>query len=182
VRQISRDTLRQLGDTMVIHIFLSNKEQNKTKTLTDKDVYQRVKDEYGWDQASVVKDQIMNISGTAKNGVDELKEKRGLMTKGIKGLPDVKPQSLLMKGARYFGPLGEGYSAYTTIDNIDKTYNKVQNQQKLVKQCFENEKNKYNGDMKRCITLQKNTIINFEHNLFESVGYGALSSKSRGTK
>ena len=181
VRQVSREAVRELMGAMVINIFLSNKEANATKALTDKEVYQRVKDEYGWDQASAVKDEILNVSGIAKDGIDELKDKRELLTKGIKGLPDVKPQSILMKGAKYLGPIGELISTKDTIGKIEDAYSKQKYQQKLVEQCWKDAKNtksKHFDDFGRCINLQKNTLINLEENMFNAVGYDAVSPKN----
>jgi hypothetical protein len=37
---------------------------------------------------------------------------------------------------------------------------------------------KYNGDFKRCITMQQNTLINFEENLYKAVGLDAVSPKN----
>jgi len=79
-------------------------------------VYQQVKDSYGWNQASAVKDQILATSDVAKSGVDELKDKREVLTKGIKSLPEVKPQTILIKVgagiATLAGTIFEAYGAY----------------------------------------------------------------------
>ena len=133
VRQIDRKDLEALGETIkdaevegikktIINIFLGNKDDNKTKLLTDTEVYQKIKDKYGWDQASAVKDEILNVSGIAKDGVDELKDKRELLSKGIKSLPEVKPQTILVKMganvAAHAGTILEAYSAYGTMKKV----------------------------------------------------------------
>jgi hypothetical protein len=100
------------------------------------------------------------------------------MTKGIKGLPEVEPQSLLMKGAKFLGPLGEVVDGYDKMDKVKSANKKFESQLKVISQCFENEKNKYNGDFKRCITMQQNTLINFEENLHKAVGLDAISPKN----
>ena len=181
VRQVSREAVRELMGAMVINIFLSNKEANATKALTDKEVYQRVKDEYGWDQASAVKDEILNVSGIAKDGVDELKDKRELLTKGIKGLPDVKPQTIRQKftsaGSKLLGPISEILDTKEKLDGVSIAQNNFKKSQKDYEQCMKDYKNfesKHFGDMARCITIEKNMVIRFRKDLFKAGGHETL--------
>jgi len=179
VRQISREDLQEIGDAiakkMVINIFLGNKEQNKTKPITDADVYQQVKDSYGWDQASTIKDQILAISDVAKSGVDELKDKRELLTKGIKSL---KPQNLLIKAATNVIP---AYQALQAIDKMKKVSQELDKKQENYEQCMKDYKDfnsKHFGDMKRCIVIQENMMIHLQSGAFDAAGYEALDPKN----
>jgi len=123
-------------------------------------VYQQVKDSYGWDQASAVKDQILATSDVAKSGVDELKDKREVLTKGIKSLPEVKPQTILIKVgagiATHAGTIFEAYGAYEDIKDIKELDNKLS--------VLASESKKLNCEqpseinMQRCINLGKKQL------------------------
>jgi len=183
VRQVSRETVNKLGEAMVkgilINVFLSNKEANATKKLTDSDAYQMAKDSYGWDQASKVKDEILNVADIGKSGVEELESKRELLKNGAQSLSKITPTTLLLKA---LGPLQEGYGAYTIINNINSSNQKIKKQQKVIEQCWKDAKNPNSNhfdDFGRCVTLQKGTLLNFENDLFEAAGYGALSPQNR---
>jgi len=164
VRQISKKDLKKIGDAFVkktiINIFLGNKEQNQTKPITDAEVYQQVKDSYGWDQASAIKDQILATSDVAKNGVDELKEKRELLMKGIKSLPEVKPQTVLIKVgasvATHAGTIFEAYGAYETTKKVQKLDTELStlNDKKKMLDC----KHPSDENFKKCINISEEQL------------------------
>jgi len=189
VRQISREDLQKMGDAFVkktiINIFLGNKEQNKTKPLTDAEVHQRVKDEYGWDQASAVKDQIMTVADTAKSGVDELKEKRELLTKGIKGLPDVEPQTLRMKmigGAiKAINPISEIMDANKKLDGVKTAQIHLKKSQESYEKCMKEYgdfNSKHFANEARCLQLQNNMLLRFQGDMFKAGDLEALDPQN----
>ena len=188
VRQIDRKDLEALGEAIkdaevegikktIINIFLGNKETNNTHTLTDKEVYQKVKDEYGWDQAKGVGD----ISTETAGGYED----HGFKINERQSFPGIDHRSVKIKfldaALKFSGPIGEGFGTYTTINDISKSGKKFEKQQKVIEQCWNDAKNiksKHFDGFGRCITLQKETLINFENDLYESTGYGAFSPEN----
>ena len=124
VKQVSREEMREL----VISILLSNIEANATKALTDNEVYQKPKDN-GLNRAITAKNEILKMSRLVKNGIGEFKEKRELLTKGIKGLPDVKPQTVKVKVsvglAKNLGTIFQAYKVHEYIKDVKKLNNEL---------------------------------------------------------
>lgn len=174
VRQISREDLNAIGEVVkhaivedlkktIINIMTNNNgdmDQNKSNPLSDQEVYDTIKDKYHWDQASAIKDQILATSGTMKSGIDEMKEKRELLTKGIKSLPDVKPQTVVIKMstglAKHAGTIFEVYGAYGTMKNVAGLQDELSilDAKKKVLDC----KNPSDINLKRCINISEKQL------------------------